>query len=155
MRPLFANREEGASLVEFALIMPFLVLLLMGVVEFAWLFGQHLDVRQAAREGARLASINHPTGPSTSTNRTSTNTDSLVGAICDRMNDSTGAEITITAETSGAQKEEVSVTAAAPGDTLTNFLNWAIPANLELSSTIEGRIVYQANWADTTDQACP
>ena len=49
--------DRGASLVEFALVMPLLVLLLFGIIEFGYLFAQHLDVRHGAREGARMASV--------------------------------------------------------------------------------------------------
>lgn len=53
-------RERGASLVEFALIAPFLLLLLLGIVEFGYLFGQFNEVRHAAREGARYAAVSYP-----------------------------------------------------------------------------------------------
>ena len=54
------SRENGASLVEFALIAPFLLLLLLGIVEFGYLFGQYNEVRHAAREGARYAAVSYP-----------------------------------------------------------------------------------------------
>ncbi len=50
--------ERGAALVEFAIVAPLLVLLLLGMVEFGWLFGQYNDVRHGAREGGRYASVN-------------------------------------------------------------------------------------------------
>ena len=46
--------ERGANLVEFAMVAPFLILLLVGVVEFSWTLATNLDVKQGAREGARL-----------------------------------------------------------------------------------------------------
>lgn len=49
--------ERGANLVEFAILMPFLLLLLLGIIEFAWLFGLSNDVRHGAREGARYAAV--------------------------------------------------------------------------------------------------
>ena len=50
--------ESGAALVEFALLAPLLILLVLGIVEFGWLFGQFNDVRHGAREGARFAAVN-------------------------------------------------------------------------------------------------
>lgn len=50
--------DDGASLVEFALLMPFLMLLLLGIIEFGYFFGEYNDVRHGAREGARLAAVN-------------------------------------------------------------------------------------------------
>ena len=52
------QKEHGASLVEFALIAPLLILLLFGIIEFGWLFGQYNDVKHGAREGARYAAVN-------------------------------------------------------------------------------------------------
>lgn len=49
--------ERGANLVEFALVMPFLLLLVMGIIEFGWLFGLSNDIRHGAREGARFAAV--------------------------------------------------------------------------------------------------
>lgn len=50
--------QRGAALVEFAVLAPLLVLLVLGIVEFGWLFGQFNDVRHATREGARFAAVN-------------------------------------------------------------------------------------------------
>lgn len=51
-------RQRGAALVEFAVLAPLLLLLVLGIVEFGWLFGQFNDVRHGAREGARFAAVN-------------------------------------------------------------------------------------------------
>jgi Flp pilus assembly protein TadG len=52
------ENERGAALVEFAILAPLLILLVLGIVEFGWIFGQFNDVRHAAREGARFAAVN-------------------------------------------------------------------------------------------------
>lgn len=49
--------DRGANLVEFAILMPLLLLLALGIVELGWKFGQFNDVRHAVREGARLAAV--------------------------------------------------------------------------------------------------
>lgn len=51
------RRENGAALVEFAVLAPLLILLVLGIVEFGWLFGQFNDVRHGAREGGRFAAV--------------------------------------------------------------------------------------------------
>ncbi len=54
-----ANRNDrGANLVEFAVLAPLLILLVLGIVEFGWKFGQFNDVRHGVREGARFAAVN-------------------------------------------------------------------------------------------------
>jgi TadE-like protein len=47
------NSESGQDVVEFALILPVLVLLLLGIIEFGWLIFTYNTVAHAAREGAR------------------------------------------------------------------------------------------------------
>lgn len=49
--------ERGAVAVEFALILPLLVLLLFGIIEFGQAYNAYITVTHAAREGARLAAV--------------------------------------------------------------------------------------------------
>ncbi|MCO1339135.1 hypothetical protein BJH93_09565 [Kocuria polaris] len=45
--------ETGASAIEFALIVPILLTLIFGVLEYAWFFNQQLSATQGARAAAR------------------------------------------------------------------------------------------------------
>ena len=47
--------ERGAELIEFALVLPLLLLLVLGIVDFGFLFQRLEVVTNAAREGARIA----------------------------------------------------------------------------------------------------
>lgn len=47
--------ERGAELVEFALIFPTLLLVMLGIMDFGFLFQRYEVLTNAAREGARLA----------------------------------------------------------------------------------------------------
>lgn len=49
--------EKGQSLVEFALVLPVLLLLLFGIVDFGRIFHIYLTMDHAGREAARAASI--------------------------------------------------------------------------------------------------
>jgi Flp pilus assembly protein TadG len=51
--------EEGASMVEAALILPLLALLLFGLVEFGRAFNAQVTLTHAAREAVREYAINH------------------------------------------------------------------------------------------------
>jgi Flp pilus assembly protein TadG len=51
----FKKNERGASLVEFALVFPILLLLVLGIIEFGWAFNGWIILTGAAREGARVA----------------------------------------------------------------------------------------------------
>lgn len=56
-RRVSVGNERGAVAVEFALIFPVLVLLLVGIIEFGAMFNAQLLVQGAAREGAREMSL--------------------------------------------------------------------------------------------------
>ena len=49
--------QRGAALVEFALIVPIFVLLVMGTIDFGNTFNDYNSVRQGVREGARQAVV--------------------------------------------------------------------------------------------------
>jgi Flp pilus assembly protein TadG len=56
----FAKRDDGQALVEFALITPFLLLFLIGIVEFGRAWNEHEVLTDATREGARQAAVWDP-----------------------------------------------------------------------------------------------
>jgi Flp pilus assembly protein TadG len=47
--------ESGAELIEFALIFPTLLLVMLGIIDFGFLFQRYEVLTNAAREGARIA----------------------------------------------------------------------------------------------------
>lgn len=50
-----ARRERGGALVEFALVAPLVILLIMAALELSILFWVNLTLQHAVREGARYA----------------------------------------------------------------------------------------------------
>jgi hypothetical protein len=53
--PLRWSGESGAELIEFALVLPLLLLVSLGIIDFGLLFQRYQVVTNAAREGARVA----------------------------------------------------------------------------------------------------
>ncbi len=51
------RREKGQSMVELALILPILLLLLFGTIEFGRVFYSYITITSAVREGARAAAV--------------------------------------------------------------------------------------------------
>jgi len=49
--------EKGASAVEFAIILPILVMIVFGIFEFGIAYNNWIALTHAAREGARLAAV--------------------------------------------------------------------------------------------------
>ena len=129
-------RQRGAAMVEFAIVLPLLLILLFGIIEAAWAFNQQLKVRHGAREGARLVAVN-------------AGTDLIVaGEVCDRMHFSGDVDATgVTIGTSGsAIGDTATITIQAPYTGLTGFLD-AIFSGSTLTSIVEIRLeqVPQAN----------
>ena len=56
----FARGERGAALVEFAIVLPLLLTIIFGVVDFARAFYTQNNLTSAVREGARWASVQGP-----------------------------------------------------------------------------------------------
>lgn len=68
------HSEDGQAIIEFALVLPILIIMLLGVVFFAMAFNLQMVLNTAAREGARVwASNRGDTSPC----------GSVVAAICD------------------------------------------------------------------------
>ena len=55
-----AKRQEGASAVEFAIILPLLLILVFGIIEFSILFYDKAMITNASREGARVGIVFQP-----------------------------------------------------------------------------------------------
>ena len=51
------RNEKGQSLIEFAILLPLLLLLLMGILEFGLMLNAYLSINNSAREGARLGIV--------------------------------------------------------------------------------------------------
>jgi Flp pilus assembly protein TadG len=60
-RPLRGRRRDrGATAVEFALLLPLLLLIVFGIIDFGRALNAQITLTQAAREGARLAALGAP-----------------------------------------------------------------------------------------------
>lgn len=58
LKSLFGIKaESGQSLVEFALVIPVLLLFILGILEFGWLLNAKITLTGGAREGARAAVV--------------------------------------------------------------------------------------------------
>ncbi|MRX43315.1 pilus assembly protein [Agromyces sp. Q22] len=56
------RKERGAAAVEFALVLPILLLLILGIFEFGRLFNIQIQLSNAAREAARVMAIRDNVG---------------------------------------------------------------------------------------------
>lgn len=51
------KEERGQAMVEMALVLPILLLLVFGIIEFGRVYNSYLEVTNAAREGARAGVV--------------------------------------------------------------------------------------------------
>lgn len=61
----YLKQNRGQAVVETAMIMPILILLLFGIVEFGQVINQYIVLTAAAREGARTAAVSDDTAART------------------------------------------------------------------------------------------
>ena len=104
-----ARGDRGAAAVEFALIAPILFLLVFGIIDFGLLINSQSTASNAAREGARVASLGGNTAAVTSSvtpamstlinaGSTTTTVTCLNGATACSIDDATsdtGATVTV------------------------------------------------------------
>jgi Flp pilus assembly protein TadG len=69
VRLLLRRNEKGAAAVEFALVVPLVLLLLWGIVDIGRAFYTLNNLASAVREGARTAAV-MATNPTTAANKT-------------------------------------------------------------------------------------
>jgi Flp pilus assembly protein TadG len=54
--------DRGAAAVEFALVLPLLLILVFGIIDFGRAFNAQITLTQAAREGARMTALGYSSG---------------------------------------------------------------------------------------------
>lgn len=127
------NREQGASLVEFALVLPLFLLLVFGIMESGWIFAQLTETRNAAREGARLAVVDY--GSASQIAAETCNRAAFSGSGADVVVVTKGNVTDPVADTSAS----VSVTIVKSYASLTGFLD-PVFNGVKLDSTVEMRV---------------
>ena len=56
-----ARSDRGAAAVEFALVVPILLLIIVGIMNFGFVLAQQISLNSAARQAARYAAVDGPT----------------------------------------------------------------------------------------------
>jgi hypothetical protein len=95
------QRQDGQGLVEFAMLVPVFLLILLGMLEFGFAFNHDLTLEYATREGARAGaamadgSQKDTTTCGNGTTLTAANVDPLIIAAVQRVLESPGSMIDI------------------------------------------------------------
>lgn len=64
------HRDRGAAAVEFALVLPILLTLVLGIIEFSHLYNAQIVITNAAREAARTMAVTNNPATATTAART-------------------------------------------------------------------------------------
>ncbi len=131
MRPAdVLRREDGQAITEFALILPVLVALLLGIIQFGIVFNNYLTITDAARAGARKAAVSRFIGDNGASAKTTAQNSA-------QQLDQTALKVTVTSTDWNVPGSDVNVTVTYPYSI--NILGWTVKAG-DLSSTTKERL---------------
>ncbi|MCZ7664093.1 MAG: pilus assembly protein [Thermoleophilia bacterium] len=89
--------ESGAALVEFALVLPVLLILVMGIIDFGLYFYNDLQLTQVARDAARYASVGNVADASSAITNARLVSTTLDPPVIDPGTSGNPARVTLTA----------------------------------------------------------
>jgi Flp pilus assembly protein TadG len=94
--------EDGQATVEFALVLPILLMILCGIIDFGWLFYNQAMVNNACREGARFACVNLTTYNNNYSELQEAVEDNVASGLPNYLIDSSSFDVTVTSGTTAA-----------------------------------------------------
>jgi Flp pilus assembly protein TadG len=122
--------ERGQTMTEFALILPLLVVLLFGIIQFGIIFNNYVTLTDAVRAGAREAAVSRGSG-----NPSGACVNRVLGAAGNL--DQTQLQPTISCVSTWAPGADVTVSASYPYDV--SLLGWVV-ASGQLNTTMKERV---------------
>lgn len=117
MKKRLHKRESGQSLAELALVLPILLVILCGIIDFGWIYYNQITLNNAAREGARYAVIHYDP-----------NVDWKAEAESRMINDMVGVD-SATAIVSDPVEQQITASVTANPKILTGFTSTILGKN--------------------------
>jgi Flp pilus assembly protein TadG len=127
----FRRGDQGASAIEFALVLTPLILLLTGILAFGFGFARWVALTNGAREGARYMAINSSVNPGGAAAEAETRALQWAGLACDD-----GCTFSSTACTSGTENATFAIT-------MPRFSPFDIVPGIDLSFPMTSEAVMQ------------
>ncbi|MBP2626276.1 MAG: TadE family protein [Firmicutes bacterium] len=124
----YIKNNRGQALVEFALMLPVLLLLVVGVMEFGLIINQYMVLAEAAREGARSAALGDSDTAITTVVKTAAS-----------QIDITQLTITIS-PTTRIRGSRVTVTVAKPAQAITQLMSPFFPPGFMVQGAATMRV---------------
>ena len=124
------ENERGQTMTEFAFVLPILLVLLFGIIQFGIIFNNYVALTDAARAASRKGAVSRnasdPQGDCQST-----------GYAAGSNLKNPGTDFVLTCSSSWAAGSDVTVTATYPYDI--NLLGWVV-ASGQLITTMKERV---------------
>ena len=124
------RQEDGQAITEFALILPILVALLLGIIQFGIVFNNYLTITDAARAGARKAAVSRFIGDGGAAAK------ATAQASAQGLN-AADLEVTVSSTNWNIPGSDVNVTVTYPYTI--DILGWTVKAG-DLTSTTKERL---------------
>ncbi len=148
LRRLFRGKR-GQSLVEFSLILPVLLIIVFGIVDFGLGLRSYISLTNATREGARFAAVGNPAG-SFPSECNGTTTTTVIGRTCvavEGLDRSQITSVTVTYPNGQGPGDSVVVSAnytyhyiTPVGDLIHFFSGGTLQETLTLSTSTDMRL---------------
>lgn len=123
-------KKNGQSIVETALILPIIVIILTGIVDFGLMFNNYLIIANASREGARSAAVGG----------TDISVSAAIDSLASNLSSVALRKSIYPAESMRKKGDEVIVTIEYDYKLLTPILSSAIPNPVHLKSKTVMRV---------------
>ncbi len=140
---------RGQSLVEFAMVLPLLMIMVFGIIDFGMGLRSYISLTNATREGARFGAVGNPAG-TYPTDCTGTSNTSIIGRVCVAMDDLRLTNLqNVTVSYPGGQTPGNSVVVSAhyhynyitPLGSIVNFFSaGSLPSYLNLDAETDMRL---------------
>lgn len=128
-----ATDERGSVIVEFALIAPFLLLLVFGIIDFGWMLDRGNVVNNVTRDAARVASL---------------------GGTYAQVNGTVTTELDDYGITAPGPNATITITCTDPAGASCGGSASAFDANAKSGSVIKVRVVYTHRWITPVGAMC-
>ena len=122
------RNENGQTMVEFALVLPVLVVLLFGIIQFGTAFNNYVSLTDAVRAGARVAAVSR---------QSSTPVADTVAKVMASATDINTSQINVTVNSTWVHGGDVTVQATYP---YSISLLGVVVASGDLTSTTTERV---------------
>ena len=122
------RNEEGQGIVEFAFVLPMLLALILGIVQFGIVFNNYLTLNDGTRVGARKAAVSRLLGDNGAAARAA-----VIAAAANLSLSPSQVDVQATSWTTPGS--DVSVSASYPYSI--NILGWVVKSGNLTSSTHE------------------